>query len=342
MRIRVWEELVKSSPIFFFGCTGHGKSRLINSLLQSLGSSARCEEGDGGRCTRRVQGYEVFVESWSMHGFRERVLLFDTPGWQLGSEAQAAPELLQQCLGEAERSLGPSQAVDSIFRELVGGLVRAAAARCTQQPVLVPVLTKKIKAVAVQAFSILGVFLEAVGVTMNGHGAHRGTAPETLAELGTPGRLSPRFGAALIVARGPPPRGAGQRLGLRELRREGVGRGREHAQEVEAGGSCGRLARGLRGLAHGPTPQHVRRERREPRLQHLQQLHGRGRRRPNPPDEWLQRIPVAEREVLKRYLGLDLATAALLLRTSGARGNGSQPEVDSWLSVSGVVLKTDI
>lgn len=46
--------------------------------------------------------------------------------------------------------------------------------------------------------------------------------------------------------------------------------------------------------------------------------------------EWLQRIPVAEREVLKRYLGLDLATAALLLRTSGARGNGSQPEVD-WI-----------
>lgn len=63
-----------------------------------------------------------------------------------------------------------------------------------------------------------------------------GAAPETLAELGTPGRLSPRFGAALVVARGPPPRGAGQRLGLRELRREGVGRGREHAQEVEAGG----------------------------------------------------------------------------------------------------------
>ncbi|CAK9065757.1 Hypothetical protein SCF082_LOCUS33591 [Durusdinium trenchii] len=168
------KELVKSSPIFFFGCTGHGKSRLINSLLQSLGSSARCEEGDGGRCTRRVQGYEVFVESWSMHGFRERVLLFDTPGWQLGSEAQAAPELLQQCLGEAERMGVPPEMLQErlvlvlvhqaewierdvenpSFRELVGGLVRAAAARCTQQPVLVPVLTKKIKAVAVQAFSM--------------------------------------------------------------------------------------------------------------------------------------------------------------------------------------------
>lgn len=109
-----------------------------------------------------------------MHGFRERVLLFDTPGWQLGSEAQAAPELLQQCLGEAERMGVPPEMLQErlvlvlvhqaewierdvenpSFRELVGGLVRAAAARCTQQPVLVPVLTKKIKAVAVQAFSM--------------------------------------------------------------------------------------------------------------------------------------------------------------------------------------------